>query len=122
MNYSKHFPERKISETFLEYAAPLFEMGDEQLPESQLDQILRIAFVVWNALVYEAADKDTRFVDQLDALTSQDPLCKQLTEMLIDRKKRLFAEDYRIIGKYRFTYQDGNPHIWVEARRPSAFK
>ena len=52
------FPDRKISETFLHFAEPLLEPLGPHATEEQENQALKIAFTVWNAVVYESANGD----------------------------------------------------------------
>jgi hypothetical protein len=41
-----------------------------------------------------------------------------LVEKLIERKHRLFPDDYRLIGEYRVSYKQGTLNLWAEARDP----
>ena len=59
------FPDRKISETLLHFAEPLLEPLGPRATEEHANQALQIAFTVWNAMVYEAANGDTRFMAML---------------------------------------------------------
>ncbi len=53
-------PSRKISETFLDFAAPLLSTIPRGAGKWQYENILKIAFVVWNAVVYADATNDDR--------------------------------------------------------------
>jgi hypothetical protein len=52
------FPASKISAVFLEFAQPI--LGEEgSLTAKQIEQILRVAFVTWNAVVYDTVHANT---------------------------------------------------------------
>jgi len=111
---------RKISETFLEFVAPLLEAVGAEAVDHQLEQLLQVGFTVWNAVVFDAADTNSRFVDQLQDLTAQDPAVSALVEQLIARKRRLFADDQRLIGHYQLYRDRGELRLRAEARGPTA--
>jgi len=111
---------RKISETFLEFVAPLLEAVGAEAVDHQLEQLLQVGFTVWNAVVFDAADTNSRFVDQLQDLTAQDPVVSALVEQLIARKRRLFADDQRLIGHYQLYRDRGELRLRAEARGPTA--
>ena len=67
------FPDRKISETFLHFAEPLLDPLGPRATEEQENQVLKIAFTVWNAVVYETANGDTRFMTTLRDPTGSRP-------------------------------------------------
>ena len=60
-----YYPDRKISETFLHFAEPLLQGLGPDATKHQMDEALKIAFTVWNAVVYEMANGETRFLDML---------------------------------------------------------
>lgn len=111
---------RKISATFLDFVAPLLEGLGAEATDHQLEQLLQVGFTVWNAVVFDAASTSNRFVDQLQDLTAQDPAARALVERLIARKRRLFANDQRLIGHYQLYRHRGELRLRAEARRPSA--
>jgi hypothetical protein len=50
------FPARKISVTFLEFAAPLLGPLGEAATNPEMEQAIEIAFTVWNAVVFDVVD------------------------------------------------------------------
>ena len=116
------FPERKISETFLDFAAPVLGDVPEQATEGQLNRALRVAFVAWNAVVYADVINERRFLDELRAATCGHPGPAALTELLIVRKRELFADDHRVIGQWKVSLRDGEVHLRAEARDPYPVK
>ena len=110
---------RKISETFLEFAEPLWAPLGPAATEEEWEQALQIAFTVWNSLVFDVAQQSQRGVEQLRELASQEPGVGLLVERLIARKQNLFADDQRLIGKYGLHRRQGELRLWAEARQPS---
>lgn len=97
-----HFPDQKISETFLQYAEPLLESLGPDATEEQMEQPLRFAFAVWNAVVCEAVNGDKHFLDMAHKLTSNEPAIKALVDFMVARKRRLFGDDHRLVGEFKF--------------------
>ena len=111
---------RKISETFLEFVAPLLDALGPEATADQMENALKIGFTTWNAVVYDAVNVNSRFVDQLRDLTGHDPAVGAFVEQLIVRKRRLFRDDLRLIGHYQLYRDRGEIRLRAEARRPSA--
>jgi hypothetical protein len=112
---------RKISETFLDFAAPLLDPLGVEATEHEMENALQIAFTVWNAVVFDAVDRSTCWVDRLRSyLAGQDPRVQALVEQLIARKRSLFGDDYRLVGEYHLYRHHGQLRLRAEARRPSA--
>ena len=112
------FPERKISETFLDFASPLLELAAPGVAKEDVEEAFRIAFTTWNAVVFDAVDGDDRFVSKLRELTADDPVSTALLEQMLSRKRREFADDERVIGDYKIYRKDGEWRLWAEARDP----
>lgn len=112
------YPNRKISETFLAFAAPLLEAAGVNATKDHVESALKIAFTVWNSVVYDMVNGKTHWVNQISQLTAKDPESLALVEMMITRKKKMFRDDLRLIGEYRLTKRSGEWHLWAEAREP----
>ena len=113
-----HFPDRKISETFLHFAEPLLDALGPNAPDDQMEQSLKIAFTVWNAVVYETVNGDRHFLDMAHKLTSHEPVMGALVDFMIARKRRLFGDDHRLVGEFKFVYKNGERRLRAEARDP----
>jgi hypothetical protein len=110
---------RKISETFLDFAKPLLTPLGAKASQAEMEQALKIAFTVWNAVVFDVARGGSHYVGQLRSLTDHDPRVRAMVEQLISRKQRLFGNDQRLIGDYRLLKQNGELRLRAEARSPS---
>jgi hypothetical protein len=114
-------PPRKISETFLEFVAPLTSQLGPTATEAELEQALKIGFIVWNAVVFDALEPGGHHVDEALRLTAQHEPVRQLTEYLIDHKRRHFKNDLRLIGNYQLYRNRGELRLRAEARSLKAW-
>ena len=112
------FPERKISETFLDFAAPLLSAVPNGADKWEYENVLKIAFVVWNAAVYADAKNDNRHLSEIRRLLGQDVPSRLICEQMISRKRELFGDDHRLVGEHKITMEDGGFKLWAEARTP----
>ena len=93
------FPNRKISETFLDFSSPLLDALGKDVNKYQVEQILKIAFTAWNAVVLDAVKGNIQYVTKLRELTADDPMSAALLEQMISRKQDMFSGDHRMIGE-----------------------
>jgi hypothetical protein len=112
------FPDRKISETFMEYAEPLIGSGEEAPTKEQLDTILKVAFTVWNSVVLDTANGNSHYVNELRRYLAGHVMPAALVEQMISRKKTLYGNDHRMIGEFRISKKSGEWRLWAEARKP----
>jgi len=110
------YPDRKISETFLLFAAPLIH--PEGGSQRRYDQVMQVAFTAWNAVIHADFLGDDYYLKHVRTLTSNDPELSSLIEGLIERKRELFGDDPRMIGKYRVTKTEDGINFWAEAVDP----
>jgi hypothetical protein len=113
------FPQRKISETFLDFSSPILDSLGQDVTKYKVEQVLKIAFTAWNAVVIDTVKGNSQYVAQLRQLTRDDPMSAALIEQMISRKKDMFSDDLRMIGEYRVTQKRGEWRLWAEARDPS---
>jgi len=106
------------SETFLDFAAPLLgEPGGAT--KDQLEEVLKVGFTVWNSVVFDTVNGNTECVATLRKLTAVDPISAALTEQMISRKRAVFPDDHRLIGRYGLKRKNGEWRLWAEARAPA---
>ena len=113
------FPHRKISETFLDFSSPLLDALGKDVTKYQVEQVLKIAFTAWNAVVLDTVKGNTQYVTQLRELTAEDPMSAALIEQMISRKQNMYSADHRMIGEYKLTRKSGEWRLRAEARDPS---
>jgi len=114
----RSFPERKISETFLDFAAPLLSAVPKGADKRDSENVLKIAFVVWNAVVYADATNDDRHLSEMRRLLGQDVQSRVICEQMIRRKRELFGKDYWLVGDHKITMEKSGFKLWAEARTP----
>lgn len=112
------YPDRKISETFFAFAAPLLEAAGVHATKRQVEEALQIAFTVWNSVVHDTVNGNSQYVARIRQLTANDPDSSAITELMISRKKTMFPDDQRVIGRYKLTKRPDEWHLWAEAREP----
>jgi len=113
-----NFPDRKISDTFLQFAEPLLDAFGPNVTEARMEQPLKIAWTVWNAVVYADVAKKGRTLDLLRSSMERDVESKELVEALIERKRTVFGDDDRLIGEYKLFRKGGEFRLRAEARDP----
>ena len=97
------FPDRKISETFLDFTSPIMNDLPSELAEHRARQALQVSFTVWNAVIFADVLNDHGYIDQIRHLTAGNPEAGLLVEQMIARKRELFANDERMIGDWEVT-------------------
>ena len=112
------YPNRKISETFLHFAAPILHDLSSEAPEHRVQEALRVSFTAWNAVVFADVLNDHRHLDEIRRLTADYPEAALFMEQLIARKRALFADDARLIGNWEVTRTEDGINLHAEARDP----
>ena len=112
------FPDRKISETFLDFAAPMMRDLPSEGPEHRARQALEVSFTVWNAVIFADVLNDHAYLNQIRHLTAGNPETGLLVEQMIARKRELFADDERMIGDWEVTRTQDGINVRADARDP----
>jgi hypothetical protein len=114
----------KISETLLEYAAPLLEQMPPGPSLQQRQSFLQVVITVWNALVVAQWGEQDLLPDvyrQLEAMPQPGrTTLRAMVDALVERKRRHFAHDLRAVGRWELRVRaNGELSLWAEARGPS---
>jgi hypothetical protein len=109
-------PHRKISEIFLDFAAPLLRTMPGDATDASLTRVLALASTVWNAMVLADVHGDRHHLDRLREAVQHAPGGLTLVIQLVERKRTLFGRDHSCIGAYTVTRQAGVIRLWAEAR------
>jgi len=67
---AKQGSQRKISETFLDFASPLLETLPINDSAQQVHTALKIAYTAWNAVIFADVLKNDGYIDQMRRLTA----------------------------------------------------
>jgi len=108
------FHARKMSEVILDFAEPLLDaLDDDELFENAIG----CAVVCWN-LSFLTEMKQQRQVraivnklDKSDLLTRFE--AEDYVRMLLERKRILFADEKRIVVKYKLVEEEDHHHLFV---------
>jgi hypothetical protein len=112
------FPNRKISETFLHFAAPLLNELPGEAPEHEVRVALNLSFTIWNAVIFADVLNNHRHLNEIRRLTADRPETVLLMDQLIARKRALFAGDERMIGTWEVTRTEDGINLRADARDP----
>ncbi len=112
------FPNRKISETLIEFAQPILAIIDSQTTEERIRMGLSIAVGVWNVYVFDAANENDRFRQMLKQCVGSQWETNPLLRKLVERRTQLFRDDMRLIGDFKVRFDGSELRIWAEARDP----
>ena len=115
---AKAFSDRKISETFLQFAAPLLHTLRSEAPEMQICKALEVAYTAWNAVIFADVLNNNRYIDEARRLTANTAGPAVLMEQMIARKRELFADDTRLIGNWKVTRTEDGINLHADARDP----
>jgi hypothetical protein len=112
---------KKISQTLLEYAAPLLEQMPPDASFSQRHSVLQVAITVWNALViarWGQEDLLPGIYQRLEQMPQPgQSMMREMIDLLVERKRRLFANDLRAVGRWELRMKrQGEFSLWAEAR------
>lgn len=112
------FPDRKISETLLDFAGLTPDALPSKNPERRAREALTVACTVWNAVVFADVLNNLHHLDDVRRLIAGTPDLAMLIEQLIARKRSLFADDERLIGNFEVTRTIDGINVHAEARNP----
>ena len=115
-NNSKH-PNRKISETFLDFSSPLLDALGKAATKQQVEKALQITYTVWNSIVLDSVKGGSKYISMVRQSMKDNPESSALIEQLILRKKTFFENDLRLIGDYSIKKKrEGDWRLRAEAR------
>jgi hypothetical protein len=120
---SKAIPQRKISETILDFGAPLLAEVHPDLPLDAIRTAFTIVITTWNA--YVMAQDAWGHPEHLEALkqliyaeTTPSEL-RDTFEALSTRWQAQFADDPRVVGDWRIVEGDDSGYdLHCDARAP----
>ena len=112
------YPDRNISETFLDFARPIIQDLPSEAPEHRAREALQLAFTAWNAVIFADVLNDHGHIEKIRHLTAGNPEAGLLVEQMIARKRELFADDERMIGDWEVTRTEDGINVRADARDP----
>jgi hypothetical protein len=116
------FPNRKISETYLEFSSPLLDAIGQATTMDQVKKVLQITYSVWNSIVLDTARGREKNISMLRETIKGDQMASSMIEQLISRKMELYADDLRLNGEFSITKKKGEWRFRADARDPSTIR
>lgn len=116
-------PQRKISETIIDFGAPLIADLDPSQPIEVVRSVFAIVITVWNAHVMAMPQWGRpQLLEQLGELVHTPGTAAQMIDTcaaLAARRRERFAQDPRAVGEWSVTIdQAGRVRLHCEARIP----
>ena len=115
---TRSVPDRKISETFLDFTAPLLQGIPSESLERGVQKALEVAFTAWNAVIFADVLDNHSHIDHIRRLTAGEPMVAVIMEQMIARKRALFPDDWRLIGDWDVTRTKDGINLHADARDP----
>jgi hypothetical protein len=114
---------QKLSQTLLEYAAPLLEHMPPGASFSQRHSVLQVVITVWNARVVAQWGQHDMLPDLYRRLEQMpEPnrsTMREMIDLLVERKRSLFPNELRAVGNWELRVKhNGDLALWAEARGP----
>jgi len=117
----------KISVRLLEFAEPMIAEaleGDGEPSAADLESVLKLVVMIWNAKVMEQIGRGSGFVKEIERLVLKNPdlpaKAKSMTRLMLKRKGTAFPDDLRFISDFSlYLAQDGELRVKAEARLAS---
>ena len=104
----------RMSEVLLDFAEPM--LGN--IPDSSyFDDAIAFSAVCWNLALMPSQEQRKHLNETVDAMAGSDLFkrdgIEQDIQMLLDRKKALFADNKRVIVDYEIVHEKTGPHLIV---------
>jgi hypothetical protein len=110
-------PNRKISETILEFGYPIIAGLPENAPKEELEAVMSLIVSAWNAVILDDWNKTRKFEKAfLKALQPMPKEFESIPRKLIKRKKKEYSSDPRAVGNYWVIEKTGELVFRAEAR------
>ena len=108
---------KTISRTLLEFAKPLLRFAGDEPTRDNLEKALKIAVIIWNAVVLEQFGFEGKYLAQARKLVEAEalPTAVQVFESMVEHKMQAFAQDRRIILGYEVIEENGRLGVNVES-------
>ena len=75
--------------------------------------------MVWNSVALETVNGEVEYLAMLRECVACDPYATAQIEKMISRKRALFGDDPRLVGKYEIVEKEGEFRLRAEARAPA---
>ncbi|MBX3744721.1 MAG: hypothetical protein KF833_05380 [Verrucomicrobiae bacterium] len=94
----RRFPDRKISETLLDFAEPIVALLGPQPSQGRLTEALQVAITIWNAIVLDAVEQGSEHMDRVRKALGSHWEVNPAIRIPVERRHQFFADDMRVIS------------------------
>lgn len=114
----QHKPSSKISQTLLDFAAPMLESAPADASPEQVKFVLMFAVKVWNGMIHaEEGDLSQLETVRGEIAAGERPVLEHYFDILVERRHAFFAQDPRLISGLEVERNaDGGLGVHAEAR------
>ncbi len=112
----------KMSETLLEFVAPLIDAWGQPPNRKQVEALIKISWLAWNAVVY-AERGNRKYLEEVRARNARtgNRQHELLFDDLVQRKRALFGDDHRLFGDWSLVADgEGGHRLHVSGYAPPA--
>ncbi len=112
--------EDKMSEVLLDFAKPLLELTADR----HFDKVIVLAIACWNATLLPEEDQEAAINEVIHIFSSSGTrdvdLAKEAVQILLERKRRYFPDNKRLIADYRISHSKDQMHLMVASTLSSS--
>lgn len=105
----------EASATLLRFVSPL---RPGEMPQPMAAEVIRMASTVWSGVVLADHEGDTDLLEEARAAVCERGAPEALVDLLIDRKRRRFGGDPRMIAVDNVAMEDDDLRVTVQATVP----
>ena len=113
---------KKISETFLDFIEPVLQaMGCPEPDSKEYDNVLKLCWTVWNAVIKNDVDGDPSVLKAIHHTIPAE--YRTFIDNLVERKRKHFDQYQYYIGECEIrTKPDGSFSLYADARESSGLR
>jgi len=106
---------RKMSETLLEFLEPYRELADT---DEATERLIALGALAWNLALRSADERERELRELAATVFRNDPaVAMQMIEEMIERRRRHFTDDRRLIASYTITPSPDELRLVVASTR-----
>jgi len=109
-----NIPNSKISAVLLDFIQPVIDQADKNTTEEQIEKAFYVAVGIWNALVQDKINGNQKYLKMMRDRIA-DSASFELFETFVNRKKKYFSQDLRMISDCTIRYENGYLHVQAKA-------
>ena len=113
---SPKFPDRKISETIIDFAQPFLANVDSTTSQHTIRQGFDVAVTIWNAFVLDRVNGNSTYQALMQGRGAAQGHDNPLIKALVERRRKHFSEDMRIVAEHRVSFDAKGYRLWAATK------